>query len=80
MKSIRPILALIVLAGLAAGCSSQGMVNAVAVQPVLTPVLDRHDNYVANDAGLSDVEKATYLRSTAILRDTLNAANPTAPK
>ena len=29
---------------------------------------DRHDNYVSNDAQLSDLEKRTYLRSTVLLR------------
>lgn len=76
MKSIRPILALIALAGLAAGCTTSGMVNASALSAALTPVMDRHDNYVAHDPALSELEKATYLRSTAITRDILKVATP----
>jgi len=55
------------------GCCS-GHVDADAITPVLTPVLQRHDAYVEADPKLDALEKRTALRSAKLLRLTLEAA------
>lgn len=58
-----------------AGCTGpQSTVDAKAVDGTLRPVLDRHDRYVTADTSLSAVEKTTDLRSSALIRATLDAA------
>jgi len=49
-------------------------VQPEALQGVLGPVLDRHDAYVRADAALDPLDKATYLRSSALIRETVQAA------
>ena len=82
IKSIRPMLTLLLLA-VAAGCQSGGggTIRAEAINPIATTVLDRHDSLVRGTIraeDLSDVEKETFLRSSQIMRETLEAASPTA--
>lgn len=65
------------------GCQSGGggTIRAEAIKPIATTVLDRHDSFVRGTIraeDLSDVEKETFLRSSQIMRETLEAASPTA--
>lgn len=58
------------------GCSPPGKtISAEAVEPLILIVSARHDSYVENDATLSVDDQATYLRSTRLLRDMLEAAS-----
>ena len=64
------------------GCQSGGggTIRAEAIKPIATTVLDRHDSFVRGTIraeDLSDVEKETFLRSSQIMRETLEAASPT---
>lgn len=68
------VLVVLALASILGGCSGGGSIRGDALAPIATPILNRHDNYVANDTGLSQVEKDTALRSSAIMRDMIQAA------
>lgn len=68
-----PFLSLLVLLG-TVGCSGGGTIRVSALDPVLGPVMDRHDEYVAADERLLPEQRSLYLRSTSILRDALDAA------
>lgn len=48
-------------------------VLAPVLASVLEPVMDRHDAYVQADATLDDLERPSYLGTTAGLRRLLNA-------
>lgn len=64
------------------GClAPKRTVNADALTPTLGPVLERHDAYVSADESLDDLEKETYLRSSALLKGTMITAteNPNWP-
>ena len=57
------------------GCGGKGMVSASATESALNAVLDRHDAAVNGTLPpLSDFEKATALRSSALLRKAWNVA------
>lgn len=47
---------------------ARGMIHVDAMTPTLAPVMARHDAYVLADPALSPEDKATYLRSTELLR------------
>jgi len=49
-------------------------VKASVLEPVLEPVLDRHDAWVQADAVLPDVSRRTALRSSKLLRRILKEA------
>lgn len=55
------------------GCCT-GHVSASALEDTIAPVMSRHDAYVTNDEGLTDLQKRLYLRSTTLLRKTLAEA------
>ena len=70
------IACLLSIATLALGACSgpKSSVDARAMSNVATPVMDRHDAYVNADESLSEVERSTYLRSTELMRSTLEEA------
>lgn len=51
-----------------AGCTANGKISADAIDSSVTAVCDRHDAYVSDDPRLSDADKATFLRSSALLK------------
>lgn len=67
---------LAVVSALCAGCSSQGMISAAAVDAPFRAVMDRHDAYVQADATLADAQKQAFLRTSQIARAVLDAAKP----
>lgn len=72
-KTILTCGASLVLLG-AVGCGSRGTIRADALDGVIQPVLDRHDAYVENDASLAPVQTEAYLRSSDLIRGTVDAA------
>jgi hypothetical protein len=50
------------------GCGAPGYVRADAIDEVVYAVTARHDVYVQADPTLGPEDKATYLRSSEILR------------
>jgi hypothetical protein len=58
-------------------CCPQKAIDADAVSEPLIRVADRHDHYVDQDASLTDAEKRTYLRTTELLREIVDAAQST---
>jgi len=51
-----------------------GFVKASVLEPVLEPVLDRHDTWLQADAALPAVSRRTALRSSKLLRRILKEA------
>lgn len=58
---------------LVGGCQ-QGYIRAAGIEGTLRPVLDRHDDYVRADLPSGDRLRDDYLRSSQLLRTTLDAA------
>lgn len=74
------VTALMVLtSGALVGCGGRGQINANAFGGVLDPVLDRHDAYVEGDANATQLEKDTWLRSSQMLRSTVDIARGVEP-
>jgi hypothetical protein len=68
------LIAALLVCGL--GCS-KGMIRADAIDGLVNKVCDRHDALLtgaADPASISDEDKATYLRSTRLLRELLKEA------
>lgn len=62
-------------ASLALGaCAPKQSIDANALSGVMTPVLDRHDAYVAGDDSLDATQKEIFLRSSGQLRSTVDEA------
>ena len=78
MRKILVALTLTVTMLFVTGCCS-GHVAVSAIEGNLTIVLDRHDAYINSGksptgAELSDLQKRVQLRSTRLLRETMEAA------
>jgi|GEM_PF-1076351 len=70
------VLLLVLLPLFMTGCN-KGMIKADAVGPLTTDVCDRHDKLVTGQLDpktLSEADKATYLRSSQLLRKVLSEA------
>jgi len=59
---------------LAACTTLQPGIQPEAIDGLVRAVADRHDAYVTADETLDPYDRATYLRSTEILRQVLDAA------
>jgi len=60
-----------------AGCGDKGYIRAEAIDGLVDKVSERHDamlNGTLDPKSVSPEDKATYLRSTQILREAINAA------
>lgn len=57
-----------------ASCGSTDMISVDAIEGSVRIVSDRHDEYVREDADLSEDERAIYLRSTELLRRVVDEA------
>lgn len=64
---------ILALAFLLPSCSTN-MISVEALEPALSPVIQRHDAYVADDPALSEDEKEIFLRTTELLRRLLEEA------
>lgn len=73
-RTIAPLIACIMLCFLAACASGKKMVSAEAIDPLIQGVTNRHDSYVSADPNLTDVEKTTYIRSSQLLKKTMDTA------
>lgn len=70
--------ALLALSVTGFACASPTAVDARAIKTLTDPILLEYDGYVATDAALDPADKALRLRSSEILRDTIDrAAAPT---
>lgn len=76
MKTRNAIAALAAVAAalVVSACAPRNSINADTLNAVATPVLIRHDAYVLNDPNLDPVEREVYLRSSAMMRATINEA------
>lgn len=54
------------------GC--KGNIHVSSIEGALVPTLDRHDAYVKADTTLAPVQKDIALRSSALLRQTVEEA------
>lgn len=73
------VITVTILALSALGCTStpgvpNDCVSAGALAGPLDSVLRRHDTYVTNDPTLTETEKATYLRSSQLIEETVEQA------
>jgi len=68
MKKLAKWAALAAFLVVCAGCAGAGMVRAEAIAGAVGTVTARHDVYVQADPELGDARKATYLRSSELLR------------
>lgn len=74
---ILPLLLFLLIPALAlAGCCDHH-IDANAIYPSLSKVLDRHDKYVTNDKALAPVQRDVYLNSSHQLRMDLQVATAT---
>ncbi len=55
--------------------AAEGKVDSRVVLPLLLGAMARHDAYIASDDSMPDADKATYLRSTELLRLLLGEAS-----
>lgn len=55
-------------------CTAPGTVQASEIAPLVKKLCERHDAYVRADGGLSEQDRATFLRSSEILRSVLAEA------
>lgn len=55
-------------------CSVPGTIRASEIAPLVDKLCERHDAYVRADGGLSEQDRATFLRSSTILREVLAEA------
>lgn len=58
---------------LVTGCS-KGTIQVGAIEDLIGNVTTRHDVYVSGDGALTETQKTTYLRSSTLLRDVVEAA------
>lgn len=56
------------------GACCRGHISADAVAPLIEDVSALHDKLVTKDPAISDADKATYLRSTELLRKVVKEA------
>lgn len=63
-----------VLAMVTVGCGSAEAIRPDAIQGSVMDVCSRHDAYVKADENLSDLERRTYLASSALLIQVVNTA------
>lgn len=56
------------------GCGPDQTIDAKALNGVVRPVLERHDEYVEKDSSLQQVERDTYLRSSELVRQLVDEA------
>lgn len=76
VKSAAQVALLVLLPFFMIGCS-KGMIRADAIAPLTTDVCDRHDAILTGKLDpktISEADKATYLRSSALLRKALQEA------
>lgn len=86
-KTLRtPSLAMLLGAGALLGlsvtgfaCASPHAVDARAIKTLTDPILLEYDGYLAADPALAPEDKALRLRSSEILRDTIDRAAASAP-
>ena len=75
MRKISSILLMGAVCAVAlASCAPRKVINAEAISGPLSTVLDRHDAYVSADGNLLPVERETFLRSSDLIRATLQEA------
>lgn len=74
MKRFTRLCALVLLLMLVTSCQS-GTVPVGELDGLFVPIMERHDRYVSQDDTLTESDKATYLRSTAIMRDIITEAS-----
>lgn len=72
-KGAKLLLLAIVLPFAVGGCH-RGEIQADAIAPLIEDVSARHDKLVTKDPTISDADKATYLRSTELLRRVVKEA------
>jgi hypothetical protein len=78
MKSLTQlpsVLSMLFAMSVLVGCQG-GMITAASVDAPMRKVAARHDAYVNADTKLSPLEKSVYLRDTAELTQSLDAAKP----
>ena len=71
------LLVLFCLVGLLAGCGGQGMIRAEAIEPAVKLVTGLHDKLLMGEvdpAKIKPEDKATYLRTSELLRSTVREA------
>lgn len=76
VKRSMVLLVVLLLPGLLGGCTT-GMVRADAIEGLVQKVCDRHDRLLKGELdpkALGEDDRATYLRSTELLRKTVAAA------
>ena len=77
MKKLATLMLLALLMGCSQGATSvqKGTILVGSIDELTYRVADRHDSYVSADQGLSDSERADYLRSTELLRKVMQEAS-----
>ena len=73
MKRTLAMLTLLLVLFVLVGCKGT-KIDANAFNGVMEPVLERHDFYVTNDDSLSDAERESFLRSSALMRSIVETA------
>ncbi len=76
-KSIGNLLLLTMLAGTFSGCCSQGYVKADAIRPAVELVTGLHDRMLLLEKDPKEIkpeDRATYLRTSQLLRETVREA------
>lgn len=77
MKHMRLFALTGLLLTVCSGCdwwSGAGTLNPEALDRPLSRVSDRHDAYISADTRLTDLQRRTYLRDTALLRAVVDEA------